>query len=180
MPTPPTFTTGAVLTAAQMNTIGMHLIKTQTVGTGVASVTVTGAFSADYDNYIITISGGTASANGSVRLQMNTSTGSTYLMAGTYGNFAVNSGITYNPAATTSWADIMLGGTAGSATVITLCSPFASRSTHGFTETQNNATFYKFSLVETSTNSNTGFTLTPASGTLTGGTIRVYGYRNSQ
>jgi hypothetical protein len=174
----PVFASGDVLNASDMNGVGLWLVKTQTIGTGVSSVVVTGAFSADYDNYVIRVSGGTASANGSVRLQMNTSTGSTYLMAGTYGNFGVNSGLTYNPAATTSWSDIMLGGTAGSSTYVLLNGPFASRPTYGFTETQNNATFYKFSLVETSTNSNTGFTLTPASGTLTGGTIRVYGYRN--
>ena len=174
----PVFATGDVLPASDMNAIGLWLVKTQTIGSAVSSVTVTSAFSSTYDNYLITITGGTASANGSVRLQMNTSTGSTYLGAGTYGNFGVNSGITYNPAATTSWTDIMLGGTAGSSTYVLLNGPFASRPTYGFTETQNNATFYKFSLVETSSNSNTGFTLTPASGTLTGGTIRVYGYRN--
>ena len=174
----PVFASGDVLNASDMNGVGLWLVKSQTIGTGVSSVVVTGAFSADYDNYLIRISGGTASANGSVRLQMNTSTGSTYLMAGTYGNFGVNSGLTWNPAATTSWSEIMLGGTAGSSTYVLLNGPFASRPTYGFTETQNNATFYKFSLVETSTNSNTGFTLTPASGTLTGGTIRVYGYRN--
>ena len=178
MPTPPTFVTGAVLTAAQMNTIGLFLVKSQTIGTGVSSVTVTGAFSADYDNYVITVTGGTASANGSVRLQMNTSTGSTYSMAGTYGNFGVNSGLTYNPAATTSWSDIMLGGTAGSSTYVLLNGPFASRATTGWTDATSQASFYKFSLIDTSTNSSTGFTFTPISGTLTGGTIRVYGYRN--
>ena len=110
----PVFASGDVLNASDMNGVGLWLVKTQTIGTGVSSVTVTGAFSADYDNYVITVTGGTASANGSVRLQMNTSTGSTYSMAGTYGNFGVNSGLTYNPAATTSWSDIMLGGTGGS------------------------------------------------------------------
>jgi hypothetical protein len=133
-------------------------------------------FSSTYDNYLITVSGGTASANGSIRLQMNTSTGSTYSLAGTYGNFGVNSGVTYNPAATTSWTDIMLGGTSGYFGSITIAGPFASRPTYGFAEAVSNATFYKFSCVETSTNSNTGFTLTPASGTLTGGTIYVHGY----
>ncbi len=174
----PVFANGDVLPASDMNAIGLWLVKTQTIGTGVSSVTVTGAFSADYDNYLITVTGGTASANGSIRLQMNTSTGSTYFGAGTYGNYGVNSGVTYNPAAATSWTDILLGGTAGYSGVITLNGPFASRPTYGFTDASNNATFYKFSLVETSSNSNTGFTLTPASGTLTGGTIRVYGYRN--
>jgi len=174
----PVFASGDVLNASDMNAVGLWLVKTQTIGSAVSSVTVTSAFSSSYDNYIITVSGGTASVNGSIRLQMNTSTGSTYSAAGTYGNFGINSGITYNPAATTSWTDILLGHTAGYAGVINLAGPFASRPTYGFTEAVSNASFYKFSLLETSSNSNTGFTLTPASGTLTGGTIRVYGYRN--
>ena len=174
----PSFTTGEVLRAADMNAVGLWLVKTQTIGTAVSSVSVTSAFSTDYNNYLITVTGGVASANGSIRLQMNTSTGTTYLAAGTYGNYGVNSGLTFNPAAATSWTDIIVGGTAGYSAAVTLAGPFASRPTYGFTDTSNNATFYKFSLVETSSNSNTGFTLTPASGTLTGGTIRVYGYKN--
>jgi hypothetical protein len=40
----------------------LTLIKTQTIGTAVSSVTVTGAFSTTYDNYKIIVSGGVASA----------------------------------------------------------------------------------------------------------------------
>ena len=68
MATPPTFSSGAVLTAAQMNSVGMWLVKTQTVGTAVSSVTVTGAFSADYDNYLILMSGGTGSDSASISI----------------------------------------------------------------------------------------------------------------
>jgi hypothetical protein len=42
MATPPDFSSGAVLTAAQMNSVGLWLVKTQTVGTAVSSVAVTG------------------------------------------------------------------------------------------------------------------------------------------
>lgn len=176
----PTFSAGEVLRATDMNAVGLWLVKSQTIGTGVTTVSVTGAFSADYDNYIVTITGGTASANASIRLQMNNSTGTTYLTAGTYGNYAVNSGLTYNPAAATSWLDLIIGGTAGYSAVIALNNPFLARPTYGSTETSNNATFYKFSIVDTSSSSNTGFTLTPpTSQTLTGGTIRVYGFKNS-
>jgi hypothetical protein len=42
MATPPDFSSGAVLTAAQMNSVGLWLVKTQTVGTTVSSVAVTG------------------------------------------------------------------------------------------------------------------------------------------
>ena len=40
---------------------GLRLIKKQTIGTGVSSVTVTGAFSATYDNYKIIVTGGSNS-----------------------------------------------------------------------------------------------------------------------
>jgi len=53
----PSFASGEVLTAADMNAVGLWLVKTQTVGTGVPSVVVTDAFSANYDNYLVTISG---------------------------------------------------------------------------------------------------------------------------
>jgi hypothetical protein len=75
MATPPDFTTGAVLTAAQMNAVGLWLVKTQTVGSAVPDVTVTDAFSADYDNYKILYTGGTASgAVGPLNMKLGSST----------------------------------------------------------------------------------------------------------
>lgn len=178
MATPPTFSSGAILTAAQMNAVGLWLVKSQTIGAGVTSVVVANAFSADYDNYLITVSGGTTSANGGIGLQLNNSTGSTYLLAGTYGNYGVNAGLGFYPAATVRWTDALVGGGSSYSGSIFLSSPFASRATTGWTDATSQSSFYKFSLVDTSTNSSTGFTFTPISGTFTGGTIRVYGYRN--
>jgi len=63
---------------------GLTLIKTQTIGSGVASVTVTDAFSATYDNYLITVNGGTGTVAGA---QGNLTLGSTttnYYCAGYY------------------------------------------------------------------------------------------------
>jgi hypothetical protein len=173
----PVFASGDVLNASDMNGVGLWLVKSQTIGTGVSSVVVTGAFSADYNNYLIQVSGGTTSFNGSVSLQLNNSTGATYNLAGGYGNYGVNN-LTYNPAAATRWNDIMFGATTGYSANIFLSSPFASFPTIGNTESSSSATFYKFSCIDTSTNSSTGFTIAPVTGTLTGGTIRVYGYRN--
>jgi hypothetical protein len=43
---------GEVLTAADLNAYaGLILVKTQTIGTAVSSVTVTGAFSSTFQNY---------------------------------------------------------------------------------------------------------------------------------
>jgi hypothetical protein len=67
-----TYTAGEVLTAASLNDNftfaaanppgGLTLISTTTIGTTVSSITVSGAFSATYDNYKIVVSGGTGSA----------------------------------------------------------------------------------------------------------------------
>jgi hypothetical protein len=176
----PVFASGDVLNASDMNAVGLWLVKTQTIGSGVTSVTVTGAFTTDYDNYLVTITGGVSSANGSMSFQMNNSTGSTYSVAGEYGNFNVNAGVTYSPAASTKWVDCILIGTSAYSANIYLASPFLSKPTFGTTDTQSQVSFYNFNLLETSSTSNTGFTIAPVTGgvTLTGGTIRVYGYRN--
>jgi hypothetical protein len=87
MATPPDFTAGQVLTAAQMNQIGLWLVKTQTIGTAVSSVTVTGAFTADYHSYLIRVIGGTASTS----LTLNLTLGSTvtgYYYGGSTGTYA--------------------------------------------------------------------------------------------
>ena len=70
----PSFTAGEVLRAADMNAVGLWLVKSQTVGSGVSSVTVTDAFSADYNNYKIVVSGGVSSGGQAVALQFGPST----------------------------------------------------------------------------------------------------------
>lgn len=52
MATPPDFTAGAVLTAAQMDKIGMWLITKNTFAS-VTSVTINNCFTSDYKNYKI-------------------------------------------------------------------------------------------------------------------------------
>jgi hypothetical protein len=50
MATPPDFTAGAVLTAAQMNAVGLWLVGTVTVSASTSGTTDT-AFTSDYKNY---------------------------------------------------------------------------------------------------------------------------------
>jgi hypothetical protein len=173
----PSFATGEVLTAADMNAVGLWLVKTVTVGTGVASVPVTDAFSADYDNYRIIISGGQTSVNGSIALQLNNSTGTTYQIYGYFGNFGAATLNGYGPAAGVRWTDPILGATSRYHAVIDLIGPFLTQQTFGYTNSATTVGAYNFSLVDTASVSNTGFTLQPLSGTMTGGTIRIYGYR---
>jgi hypothetical protein len=183
MATPPDFTSGAVLTAAQMNAVGLWLVKTQTVGTAVSSVAVTGAFSADYDNYLVLLSGGTMSATADIGIQLGAST-TGYFGFMCYG--VVTSGTVQgaprNNTAVMSWQ----GGCTGAGQAAQLRSeilgPFKAAYT-GFPAGNYRAvgvdpqygTMVGEHRVATSY---TGFTLLPSSGTMTGGTIRIYGYRN--
>lgn len=185
MPTPPTFVTGSVLTAAQMNTIGMHLIKTQTISNGASSAVVTSVFSADYDNYSIKLSGVTSASGGqSIAFRLNSSSGSTYYIGGWYANFGSATINGYGPALATQWTDIAALDTATNGASIELFTPFlTSRTTFTCNSVRTGGasnSWYMMVGTDTAAVSNTGFTIAPvgAGTTFTGGTIRVYGYRN--
>jgi hypothetical protein len=157
---------------------GLRLVKKQTIGTGVSSVTVTGAFSATYDNYKIIVSGGVGSAATGLGLKLGATTTGYYmgLLAVTYSNagndFAsVNNGASFSFAGRAStdslWANLELNA------------PFLSKNTFISAPVQNAATGGSAGATAgylNNTTSYTDFTFTPATGTLTGGTIYVYGY----
>ena len=160
----------------------LTLIASQTIGSAVSSVTVSGAFSATYDYYKITISGGTGSVNDE---QLNLKLGST--ATGYYNGFA---GAAYSPDATGTYSgNSTNSGTSFNAVgrVMTdglnlnmeLNGPFLAKRTivSGTMTSVNVGRMYSGYL--DGTTSYTAFTITPASGTITGGTIRVYGYANS-
>lgn len=178
MATPPTFVTGQVLTAAQMNTIGMHLVKVQTVGTAVSSVTVTNAFSADYDNYRVVVSGVVNTLAANFTVQLSAITGNNYFTAGTFFNFgsAVVNG--YGPAVTTGWLGGPLG-TVASEMVFDVTNPMLAKAKGYFLQGVSTLAYYSFGGTCTSTSTSANLTIAANSGTMTGGTIRIYGYRNS-
>lgn len=181
MTTPPTFSSGSILTAAQMNAVGLWLVKSQTIGTGVSSVTVTGAFSADYDAYKIIVSGGVSSQTvTNIALKLGASTTGYY--SNTY--YTAVTSTTVSNAGTNNGSSWIYGGLAGTTAIevsLDLINPYLAK----YTILQNGIYCDPSALGYGTTNgshnvatSYTDFTLTPGAGTLTGGTIRVYGYRN--
>jgi len=159
---------------------GLTLIKTQTIGTTVSSVTVTGAFSTTYDAYKIILSGGVGSASHNLALQLGATVTGYYAgyITSSYAAGTITGDKDNNAASFT-----LVGyGTANVLNLnLDLQNPFTAK----------NTTFQTFnSLTATgagsrlgtgylaNTTSYTDFTLTPSTGTLTGGTIRVYGYKN--
>jgi hypothetical protein len=156
---------------------GLTLVKSQTIGTTVASVTVTDAFSATYDNYLITISGGSASTTQDLKLTFGATAtgyywaGSRFFVDGT-ANGKVNGNNTTSFQATTYNAGNV-------ACKIDVQQPNLAKSTviQSVSQTTTEVNFIQGILDNTT--AYTAFTLTAAGGTLTGGTIRVYGYQNS-
>lgn len=159
---------------------GLTLVKSQTIGTTVASVTVTDAFSATYDSYQIIINGGAASASGNLNLQLGATTTGYYSarVVGIYSTAVAQVGTNNNGA---SWT--LGGGNVG--TIALNCflqDPFLSKNTKvqaGFLVPDTASAAGGLGGFLDNTTSYTAFTIAPASGTLTGGTIRVYGYQNS-
>jgi hypothetical protein len=183
-------TNGQVLTADSAEATGMKwaspsggltLVKTQTIGTAVSSVTVTDAFSATYDNYLITVSGGSGSQSSNTTLKLG-STATGYYLAGYYMIYTSNTINGFASANATSWVSASYFSTDAHHAEITLQSPYLSKVTMFNTTLTTPATgsfIARYNGYLNNTTSYTEFTLTTAAGTLTGGTIRVYGYQNS-
>ena len=180
-----TYTAGEVLTAASLNAnfsfaaggAGLTLISATTVGTTVSSVTVSSAFSATYDNYKVTYTGGVASTAVDLGITLGATTANYYFSFGYIPYGGAMAVVTVNNGA--GW---LYAGGANTALTFINCDifrPFAADETLITSNGANasNANFAGGYL--NNTTSYTAFTITPSSGTLTGGTIRVYGYKNS-
>jgi hypothetical protein len=159
---------------------GMVLVKSQVIGTTVGSVTVSDAFSATYDNYKVIVSDGLSSAA--------TTSLSLTLGATATGYYWANSGHTFaNVDASEGFAN-QTSFRAGNGSPKTLnmkldiLSPFLSSETNfsgQYAITTTTGSSINVGGFLDNTTSYTAFTITAATGTLTGGTIRVYGYANS-
>jgi hypothetical protein len=179
-------TTWVMPNAPAQNPTGMELVKSQAVGSGVTSVLVSDAFSSVYDNYLIRWNGGTmTSSTGDSQIGIRMASQNSGYYQGL--NYVLRGSNTTARAAGIENGDKIEwcggGSTSQADAEVTVFNPFLSRITKfvspfytpwdlaGFGSTSgflNNATSYtSFTLVVTGT------------GTMTGGTIRVYGYRNS-
>lgn len=177
MATPPVFSAGAVLTAAQMNAVGLWLVKSQTVGSAVSSQQVTGAFNADFTNYRIVVSNVDFSvADNAIAFTLGSST-ATYYSASRY--FSLAGGtieVNRNNAAS---AFLLASATNNDNNFsFDVFQPYATQYTSwsgsGFTYIYNTS----FGGLHAVASSHTSFTIATTAGTMTGGTIKVYGYRD--
>ena len=161
---------------------GLNLISTTTIGSAVASVTVTGAFSSTYDNYLISYNLDTLASFASIRLALGSNTsyrGNIIFMAD--GSSNVN-GDTFNPATTIF---LGYGTTDGGGGQAFLFNPNKSKKTVVLGGNTSfvapggaNNKVIALAFYDDATTAHTEFTLS-AGANMTGGTIRVYGYKNS-
>ena len=178
-----TFTTGEVLTASDTNTYlansGLVFVKSQTVGSGITTVTVSNAFNSTYDNYRIIYSGGGGSGGLYLTLQLGSVVtgyfgslfGAAYATGG-YIGIGLNNGANFPYAglASTNYATMS----------VDLFGPNLAKSTNFSANWTFNLTSTGYSIFmgeEAGQSQHTAFTMGTSSGTISGGTITVYGYR---
>jgi hypothetical protein len=171
-----------VLNASDMNAVGLWLVKTQTIGSAVSSVTVTDAFSSTYDNYKIIVSGGVGSTNLELRLTLGATAAGYY--SSYNGNNWGGSAIEVRGQSNQAYAIVGVATANNIHCSMDLFEPNAAKRTRYFFEIAQSQTGNDINnsgagggFLNDATQY-TAFTLTTNTGTLTGGTIRVYGYRN--
>jgi hypothetical protein len=153
-----------------------------TVGSAVTSVVVNGAFSAAYDNYEILWTGGVmASSSGDSQLNLfltGSNVGYNNILRYSNGTSALSAAQSNG----TQWNWIGGGSTGSGLMQVKLFAPFLSvhtRMSSSAYNAWNNTAFGNCDGVHTVASSFTGFTVNvTGTGSMTGGTMRIYGYNN--
>jgi hypothetical protein len=162
-------------TALGGNYPGLRLIKTQTIGSAVSTVSVTNAYSADYEAYKIIITGGVASTSNFLTI-INTGSTANYSYSFIYAPYST--GVVTTDSAS-GGTNVPLAGSGNVSTLrmnIDVLNPFLAKHTQFLMPIASNFIGGFGGASHTLSTSYTGFTITPSTGTLTGGTIYVYGY----
>jgi hypothetical protein len=180
-----TFTDLTTLPASDINTYlanaGLVFVKEVSIGASpITSVQVSNAFSAEYQNYLVTISGVFPSTSGNfftLKWRLADTTGF-------YGNiYGINYLGTVVNVTTTNLGRCLVGQTnaaAGSPSLsFNIFSPFLATRTaiHGMGTGTSGWNIHGHE--DTRTTSENGFFIEVSGGTMTGGFVRVYGYRQA-
>jgi hypothetical protein len=157
---------------------GLTLVKSQVIGTTVSSVNVTSAFNTTYDNYKIVISGGLGSTTNVMGLKLGaTATG--YYSGAVFTGFGAASASARINNNASSWLYISFFTGSSISFNVELTNPFLAKNTllnFWYNDVRAGGEGGAGSGFLNDSTSYTDFTITPGAGTLTGGTIYVYGY----
>lgn len=149
-----------------------------TIGSAVTSIAVNGVFTSAYDNYRILLALDNHNGGASVEFQLQGIT-SGYYTTGYYMSFGISTMTGYSSASTDKWfCNFNNQSTYASAFQMDLMSPnLAKRKVCAVTGQGANGPS-QISGTNNSATQSTGFNITKSGDTMTGGTIRVYGYNN--
>lgn len=162
---------------------GLQLIKTQAVGSAVSSVTITNCFSSDFDDYFISYTDGTMSSETNIYIELVDSNGTssldeyyTVLQYGSYSGTAIQHAAG-NDTSRWTWSG---GGSSTSTSLrVNVISPFLSRPTHMDAYVRYGTVYGTQVGYHNISASYPSIKIVPNTGTFTGGSVRIYGYRKS-
>jgi hypothetical protein len=166
---------------------GLVLVSSTTIGTTVSSIIISNCFNASYDSYkiIVDFANTTTSSSGDLNVRLrtgSTSSSANYAMKGWY---ATASGLNHESGISTALLSLWYGvsNPGYSFSTMEFVSPFLAKPTKfvnhmvGF---YSNTAQYSYGVTgyHTLSTSYESLEFVVASGTITGGTIKVYGYNN--
>lgn len=175
--------TSATLSSSDTNeylaNAGLVYVKSQTVGTGVSTVTVSDCFSATYDDYRITISGVVFSSPAtSWQLRVGGATADYY--GSSYYDFYGGGGTGTLRSAAAPALYFGVADNNNTSATFDVCRPFTSTKITTFQGNFYGGGYSGFAAGTHAANtSHTSFTLISPVGNMTGGVITVFGYRKA-
>jgi len=158
----------------------LTFIKSQAIVAGAVTFTMSSAFSATYENYLITIANMACSGAGNqMRMTINGSAGSTYSSA--FFNLDYSSSTVSGTVASAVSTGVSFGdqSTASTALTIYVQSPFLAKATTINGTQVNTVGTRLFNGIDTNAASSTAFTITMSANTFTSGTFNIYGIATS-
>jgi len=171
-------------TTAQMNTAidnakGLVLISSTTIGTAVSTVTITNCFNSTYDAYKVIILGGVGSATGDIHLSLGGITTGYYsnYIYQPYSSGSITGGADSNQS---KWTQTGNASANGITLSVDLISPNLAKFKRIFSfwgEVAASGNTGTMTGICSSTAQATDLVIFPRTGTLTGGTISIYGYK---
>lgn len=183
-----TFVDNTGLPASDINTYlanaGLVYITQVSVGSAVSYVDVSNCFSATYDNYLISFSQVTSS-NSAIGAIFYLSSSGTPTASGWYGNtfYVVTAGagaLTNNPLSNTAYCEVggLRNGDYNSGT-FQVNAPFLTQYTRTAFQAATSDYWRIGAYSHNAATSYDGFRFAPTAGTITGGKVVVYGYRQA-
>ncbi len=180
-----TFSVGEVLTASDTNTFlansGLVYVTSTTVGSAVTTVTVSNCFTSTYDNYRITFAGSQPSATDSFRLMIGSGATNDHYGTMNYdAYYGTVSGVLRVNNGASIYAVLNEAGNKTAQFSCDILSPNLAQPTVIFGQSYGRGFYCDFGGTRAASTAYTGFTITiDGAGTMTGGTITVYGYRKA-